>query len=525
MPQIRDYPQVTSIEPTDALIMDREGDGTVYAEADAFLSTAGGPISLRAYGRAPGLGTPTVDAGAPITAAIVANGGVEYDFGGYSYLLITGIVITTSGVVLQGSPNLILGASDTYAISIHADGCLVDNLRLTNPNGYNVTDNSVFPLSAGIFIHHRTAGNIIRHCRIEGFINGVIEQGLDISQPSTSNSISNCLISVLPHNFGAYAGWPNAGIASYSGSYGLRVDTCTVVVYSGAGIFTNLTGTAYTYCNVGIALDVSCYGALVTNSVVGQGFDAPLYNDGQGNEFNTCTAFPGYHSTVAGANTALTNCLVKAPTYTGGGGLNASVTVTGGATLVGNRIEGGSASVPLILISNTGAETIIISSNRFSGTYSHGVSGNPPGNLSCASNAWAGTCTHALYNIGMVSSTATAGFSNDVQTSGLVFETALAANPLYRATITGNNWAGCTSSNIALLGGVAMSITVIGNRLANANAANASLFISNGATVPDVTMVGNECTGPTYSLLVNTAANSSTRQQQSANVNNTRGTF
>lgn len=33
MPVIRDYPQATSLEPTDAFVIDREGVGTMYVEA------------------------------------------------------------------------------------------------------------------------------------------------------------------------------------------------------------------------------------------------------------------------------------------------------------------------------------------------------------------------------------------------------------------------------------------------------------------------------------------------------------
>lgn len=322
-----------------------------------------------------------------------------------------------------------------------------------------------------------------------------------------------------------YATWCNDGITISNYAQGDLVENNTVVIYTGAGIFTNFT-TSYTFARVGIDADAQSVGTIIRNNTVGQGFSTTVYCDATntGVIFDGNTLYPGYNSTVTGNSALLKSNTIKGSTNTTASVLQGTILLSGGGRIIDNDIIGGSTSIPAVTVFNTGGR-MAVEENRFSGSYSAGVIGLVPSSFVAARNDWAGTCAGNLYDLGMTSSSGSASFSGDTQQAGLTFGSALNANPIYKATITGNVWDGATNANINLFGGVAMSIQITGNGLTNTHAGQSSVLISNGSTVPNVTLVGNDCTGPTNALTVNSAANSVTAQVQASNINNTRTTF
>lgn len=510
-----------------------EGDTTSADNTGTIVVATGGARLYRDYDGAIDTRWWGFDAAALI-AAYAAMGNVEYT--------VVGDVVVGENVVIDGDgstwnlagANLIVGADDITVFDVTGNNNRIRDFRITNPGGYSVSDNSVFPKAMGIQLYNHALGNDIGPGTIEGLINGVLNPGFDPAAPTSGNHVHDLSISILPHNFGAYDGWPNDGLVSFNGTYGFTADTVTVVIYTGPGIFTNLTGTAYTYARAGASFDVGCVGAKGSTIVVGQGFSTSLYNDNEGNTYDTCTAFPGYNSTVALANGKLSHSIVKAPTSTAGTSLNAPVTVVGGACLEDNEITGGSASVVLVSILNIGTDPITSRGNRFRGTYAHGFSGNIPGSFESEGDEFGGTCAGRLYNVGMISATSSFVIANQKKAAGLTFLFGLYASPVYNAAIANSDMGDYSlgGAGMVFLGG-STNLRIAGTDLSTTHAADTSILVSNGAVVPDMTVTGNNMKGPTTAFVINsaaasisTAASSTTAAQiVVANRNNSTGTF
>lgn len=327
-----------------------------------------------------------------------------------------------------------------------------------------------------------------------------------------------------------YGTWTNDGVTVVNYANNTIIENTVVVIYSGAGVFNNFTGTAHTFARTGIGIDTNCYNSIVRNCIVGEGFSNSFYNDNpaaSATAVSNCTLYGGYYATVACTGATLRDNVIYGSQRTQSSGLNGTiVSAYGGASVIDNQIIGASTSIPSIQVGNglTGRVTIV--GNRFSGSYSYGVTGATPESFLAARNDWGGTCANHLYNLGAVSSSATHVFTGDTQSPGLSFQSALSINPPRKLTVTGNEWGGATASNIVLAGGAAMDGTITGNVLTNGTAANSSVVVSNSSVVPKLAIVGNDMSGPTTAFQINTAAASiGTNQIVASNVNNTTGTF
>jgi hypothetical protein len=479
------------------------------------------------------IGVPGTDGGACVTSLIAANGPGRYDCGeGYNYMILTPIIVSAKGVTVEGGCTLQLGAADQFVVKVTtgADAFHLIGVRITNPIGYGQTNPAVSNTSGAVLIDGQVSGCSIERARIEGLIFGVLRRGYDASHMSGGCRIANNLISVLPWNFGAYAGWTNDCIVTANYTSGDVIDGNVCVIYTGAGVFSNYTGTAYTYARSGITVDVNAFDAVVSGNTVGQGFSTDLYADTPaGTLFVGNNLYPGYNSTLNLASGTARNNIVRGSTNTCAAVTCGTVIMTGGGTLEGGSVTGGSALIDLVTVQNTYTGPLTIRNVTFRGTFANGVGGGRgangivPQDFIATGNSWGGT-GGVLYNLAMASPTASASFSGDTQV-GLTFTGALVGFPLLNAQISGENWRGASGSTITLLGG-STGVTITGSDLTNPGAANAAVLVSNGATVGKLIVNGNILSGPTKAVLINAASAAiGTSQIITGNINNTSGTF
>ncbi len=513
-----------------------DNGGTVFYSSAASAGyrrlLTGGPWSVRWFGAVGNGGSSDT---AAINAAITAGGGIEYSFGeGYSYLISTTITANVAGACFSGSSNLILGANNIPIFTISANNCQFKGLRLTNPTGYGQTNVTIFTPTAGFYFPGSGAcsGCLIDSCRIEGFVTGILREGDSSSVLSGGCTFSNNLISVLPWNMSGNS-WSNDGICTFAWIDGDQVIGNTIVVYTSPGVFNNFTGTSYTYCRSGITVDSDSVGTVAAGNTIGQGFATDLYTDSTtvGVKFDSNTCYPGYDSTADASASVFSNNTVHGSLNTAGGAENGCILVTAGGKILNNRVIGTSALVDLITLQNVGTGRIVIKGNDFSGTYQQGVGGGGASNglvaedFTAGENDWSGTCAGALYNIGMVTSTGSCSIAGDTQYGAPAFTQALHADPIYNASLVGNNWQGASGSTIELLAS-SNSVKIVGNSLNNSTVSNACVLVSNGSFVMTLTVSGNDMSGPTTAVLVNAAgASLGTQQMITGNVNNTSGTF
>lgn len=330
-----------------------------------------------------------------------------------------------------------------------------------------------------------------------------------------------------------YATWANDGICISNYATGDVVDTCTVVVFGGTyGAFNNLTGVTYTYARCGITVDLGCISVKVRNSIVGEGFAAAAYNDGnnRGTEFDACTFYGGYYSTVTACSATLRGCRVYASARTQDSVVQGVILLSGGGRLIDNDIAGGSALIPLVRLLNVLTLRVVSRGNHFSGTYLSGFSGNTLAGFLSNGDDWAGTCADYLYRV-----TNPAAYSVCIEAmtqSALTFKGGIVGNALNNLTIIGCALGGYTEAALVLLGG-STNIRVANSDLSCASALLNAILVSNGSTVPKMAITGNNLAGPTTAFAINTAAasigtsaNDTTHAQVvTGNINNTTGTF
>lgn len=471
------------------------------------------PVSLAAC-------APALDAGACITP-LIATGG-EYTCGqGYSYTVKTPIAVTAANTSLSGGCTFVLGAADIYLIDATAAGFQLSGVKLTNPSGFGQTNTGVFTTSVAVMIRGKTPGYRVTGNDIEGFVVGVMRQGWGPPQPQGGGLIESNRISVLPWNMHG-ATWANDAITVYNGNVGDVVSNNTVVIYSGPGIFDNFA-TAYTYARCGVIADATSQGVIFTGNVVGKGFATTGCNDGPGVKFDTNTLYAGFNSTLALANGSAVNNIIAAPTSTGGGIYNATVTITGGGSLTGNAIAGASSAVPLVMVQNVNPGAPINAAfNRFSGTYSKGFDGIVPGGFTSTGETWAGTTPGSLYGFSgsLASYSAGGSIQGDVTASGASYQSAFAVNAVQNFTLTGNNWPYAWGGAIVLIGDTS-NITVSANNIPGA-AGGVGVWATLAAGTRPLVVTGNNLAG--YTTAVNVDAAHAGNTVTSGNFNNTVGT-
>jgi hypothetical protein len=151
MPQLREYPQVTSLLSTDAFTLDRVGTGTVYIESDAFLDAA----LLNAIADLPAAATLVGTEPLPVIQNSVA---VQTTPNAINDLIVGQSVSMTGSNWYNFSKIAIGTGSSTYPLYVYnaAGGAvsafLVDNYA-TAAGAYGI-ESHIFPGSHGNVFHH-----------------------------------------------------------------------------------------------------------------------------------------------------------------------------------------------------------------------------------------------------------------------------------------------------------------------------------------------------------------------------------
>lgn len=466
-------------------------------------------VSVKDFGA---VGDGVADDTTKLTAAL--NSGAKFIYVPQgTYKITSSINIAANDITVYGPGVISVAANDIYTFNVTGNNNVIHRLKIINAGTFGVSDTTVFPKAAGVFISGNN--NVVEGCVIEKLVNGVLISGPNPNQ-CVGNRVINNQIAVLPFDFGANKGWPNDGILSF---YALNsvISGNTVAVYTAPGALA-LTGTAYTFARGAIICDISSENNLVSTNTCGEGFLATMHNErGVGNVLTNNKAYKGYLCTIVGGSGRIEYNQVFAPTFIADQGLlNAAITMIGDAIVVGNAITCSDAQVPAIQLQGNG-NNYRISNNTIRGTYKHGIVGNHKQDLYIESNTLEGTYTAGI-NTGCVAPEIGRVFIRGNSCSG-TYVNAVVGTPLLSAMIANNSFTNSTGDTITVSGS-SDDVTISGNDLSTINAATYAVKLGFTGADRYAIVSSNNMLGHTVAVAAN-FSEFTTHQLVANNINNT----